>query len=93
MSNKIHIHEKEQHIVDAAIRLGDWLSQFPELTDKQISMISNIQEKLKTLPKVESTCHYHYGYSIERGNDDAGLIRSWIVYLTNSPQKNRRVCL
>jgi hypothetical protein len=80
MTNII-ISKQDQALINAAIKLGDWLSSLPEVSELNARKIRAIQQALKKLPKINDATFSMYGFSIERGNEREGLVRGWDVSL------------
>ncbi|MDO8825016.1 hypothetical protein [Methylophaga sp.] len=68
-------------IIQAAINLGDWLLTLENLSDEDKSAIKAVQDALKKLPEIDEDILAMYGFSIERGDADNGLVRGWDVSL------------
>lgn len=68
-------------IIQAAINLGDWLITLENLKDEDKSAIRSVQDALKKLPEIDDDILAMYGFSIERGDADRGLVRGWDVSL------------
>jgi len=68
-------------IIQAAINLGDWLLTLENLSDEDKSAIKAVQVALKKLPEIDEDILAMYGFSIERGDADNGLVRGWDVSL------------
>ena len=77
----INLTNEHKPLVTAALALGDWLCTLPEAKDTDIALIKRIQRSLAKLPKLNDGTLAMYGFSIERGNDEAGLVRGWDVSL------------
>ena len=77
----INLTNEHKPILTAALALGDWLCSLPEAKDTDIALIKMIQRSLAKLPKLNDGTLAMYGFSIERGTDEVGLVRGWDVSL------------
>jgi hypothetical protein len=80
MANII-ISKQDETLINAAIKLGDWLLSLPEVSELNGKKIRAIQQALKKLPKINDATFSMYGFSIERGDELEGLVRGWDVSL------------
>jgi len=80
MANII-ISKQDKTLINAAIKLGDWLVSLPEVSDLNARKINAIQQALTKLPKISDATFSMYGFSIERGDEREGLVRGWDVSL------------
>ena len=76
---KISISKQDRTLIDATIKLGDWLLTLPEVSELNGRKIKEIQQVLKKLPKISDAKFSMYGFSIERGDEQEGLVRGWDV--------------
>jgi hypothetical protein len=86
----INLTNDHKPLVKAAVSLGDWLCSLPEVKQSDIELIKTIQTSLSRLPKISDGTLAMFGFSIERGNEQAGLVRGWdvsIEYFANDPQQ------
>lgn len=77
-------------IIQAAIHLGDWMITLENLTEEDKTAIKGVQEALKKLPAIDDDILAMYGFSIERGDVDNGLVRGWDIsleYSANEPEQ------
>lgn len=82
----INLSNEHKPLVKAAIKMGDWLGSLSDVSDSNRDLIKRIQQALNKLPKVNDGTLAMYGYSIERGSMDDGLVRGWDIsleYFTN----------
>ena len=89
MANII-ISKQDETLINAAIKLGDWLLSLPEVSELNGKKIRAIQQALKKLPKINDGTLSMYGFSIERGDENEGLVRGWDVsleYFTNDYER------
>lgn len=63
MSQVFLIHKEEQALIEAAIRLGDWVSAQEGITNEQIEGVKQLQEALRRLPEVTDGLCAEYGFS------------------------------
>lgn len=77
----INLTKQHKPLIQAAIKLGDWLLSLPEIKGEDAEVIKSIQQALAKLPKLNDGTLAMYGFSIERGDDLAGLVRGWDVSL------------
>lgn len=75
----INIAKQDKAVINAAIKLGDWMLSLPEVMGKDAESIEAIQQVLKKLPKINDGTFSMYGVSIERGDMTLGLVRGWDV--------------
>lgn len=71
-------------IIQAAINLGDWLLSLENLSEQDKNAIKAVQDALKKLPEIDEDILAMYGFSIERGDAEKGLVRGWDVSLEYS---------
>lgn len=86
----INIAKQDKAVINAAIKLGDWILSLPEVENKDADSIKAIQQALKKLPKISDGTLSMYGVSIERGDEDKGLVRGWDIsleYFANDKDK------
>lgn len=77
----INLTNEHKPLIKAAIGIGDWLSARPELSDDDVALVKQIQQALTKLPKLNDGTLAMYGFSIERGSEEQGLVRGWDVSL------------
>ncbi len=77
----INIAKQDKAVINAAIKLGDWILSLPEVKNKDAESIKAIQQVLKKLPKINNGTLAMYGVSIERGDENQGLVRGWDMSL------------
>jgi hypothetical protein len=80
MTNII-ISKQDKTLINAAIKLGDWLLSLPEVSELNARKLRAIQQALKKLPKISDATFSMYGFSIERGDEREGLVRGWDISL------------
>ncbi|WP_257292634.1 hypothetical protein [Endozoicomonas sp. ONNA1] len=89
MRNKFQILPEEQPLIEAAIKLGDWLWQQESVTKRQKQFIKELQCALSNLPDSTPDVSGGYGFSVcdnEVATWDGvmpvptGLFREWFVY-------------
>lgn len=86
----ILLEPAQQGLLDAAIALGDWMQDLPKLTESDIAAIRAVQQKLRGLPELSDGTLAMYGFSIESGDEQSGLVRGWDVsleYMANDPEQ------
>ena len=86
----INILKQDKTVINAAIKLGDWLLSLPEVAGSDADSIKAIQQTLKKLPKINDGTLSMYGVSIERGDENQGLVRGWDVsveYFANDHER------
>lgn len=86
----INLTQTHKPLVNAAIKLGDWLLSFDTLTAEDKAAIASIQKALKKLPKVNDGTLAMYGFSIEKGDETDGLVRGWdlsLEYFSHDPER------
>ena len=86
----INIAKQDKTVINAAIKLGDWLLSLPEVAGSDADSIKAIQQELKKLPKINDGTLSMYGVSIERGDENQGLVRGWDVsveYFANDDER------
>lgn len=78
-----HILLDKNHlpVIQAAIHLGDWMITLENLTEADKTAIKAVQEALKKLPQIDDDILAMYGFSIERGDTEQGLVRGWDISL------------
>jgi hypothetical protein len=87
---KINLTNEHKSLINAATTLGDWLCSLPEVQQSDVELIKTIQQSLTKLPKINDGTLAMYGFSIERGNEESGLVRGWdvsIEYFANEPDQ------
>ncbi|MCX4189000.1 hypothetical protein [Methylophaga sp. OBS3] len=77
----IKLTQDHQPLLQTAIALGDWLLALDGLSEQDQQAIKNVQAALQVLPVLSSDTLAMYGFSIERGDSDAGLVRGWDISL------------
>jgi hypothetical protein len=86
----IQIDPAHRPIIDAAIKMGDWLLTQPQVDDAARQVIEKIQLTLNQLPEVNDNSLVMYGVSVEKTFPDGqGLIRGWDVsleYFSDDPE-------
>ena len=70
-----------QSLIKTAINMGDWLLTLDKLTEQDKNAIKSVQQVLKKLPKVNDGTLAMYGFSIESGDENQGLVRGWDISL------------
>jgi hypothetical protein len=86
----IKINTPDKSLIKAAIDLGAWLLSLDNLTPKQAQAVKSVQQTLSKLPKINDGTVAMYGFSIETGDDETGLVRGWdvsIEYLASDPEQ------
>jgi len=85
---KYDLRAEDWPLIEAAIRLGDWLVSQPEVTEEQQKAIRCLQSALRRLPEASPGVDVEYGFSavigegyyVEMKEDEwEGLYRSWGV--------------
>ena len=75
----IKLDPQQQPLIHAAIEMGNWMKQCPETNEQARAAIEAIQQTLQSLPTLPDQTLAMYGFSIERGNAEQGLVRGWDV--------------
>jgi len=86
----IQLSEAHQPILKAAIALGNWLLTLDGLSQQDKTAIENVQSALLTLPVLKEDTLAMYGFSIERGDSEQGLVRGWDIsleYFAGDPEQ------
>jgi|SRR5690554_1673843 len=86
----ILLDKNHQPLIAAAIQLGDWLLTLGNLTDADKDAIKAVQTALKKLPEIHDRTMAMYGFSIERGDQNSGLVRGWdlsLEYFANDAER------
>lgn len=86
----IQLNDTHQPILQAAIHLGEWLLMLDGLTEQEKSAIKNVQSALLKLPIIEDNTLAMYGFSIEQGDLQQGLVRGWDISLEYFPAETER---
>jgi hypothetical protein len=85
---KYDLRPEDYLLVEAAIKLGDWLASYEETTPEQIDAIRYLQNALRRLPESSPDVNAQYGFRAIKGRgffvempDDAwqGVSRAWAV--------------
>lgn len=77
----IQLDKSHKILLKAAVSLGDWLVKQDALSDADKAAVKSIQQSLNKLPKVNDGTLAMYGFSLEQGDETAGLVRGWDVSL------------
>ena len=77
----IQLSASHQPILNAAIALGSWLLTLDGLSAPDKAAIENVQSALIALPTLKEDTLAMYGFSIERGDANQGLVRGWDISL------------
>jgi len=77
----INLSNEQKPLIKTAIKMGDWLCSLPDVNDANRALINRIQAALTKLPKINDGTLAMYGFSIERGTMDDGLVRGWDMSL------------
>jgi hypothetical protein len=80
----ILLDKTHRAIIQAAINLGDWLLTLENLSVQDKAAVKSVQDALKKLPEIDGDILAMYGFSIERGDADNGLVRGWDISLEYS---------
>ncbi len=86
----ILLDKSHKKLIQSAIDLGDWLLSLEGLGEQDIQAIKAVQKALNKLPKVNDGTLAMYGFSLEQGNEVAGLVRGWDIsleYFANDPEQ------
>jgi hypothetical protein len=78
---QIQIEKHHKPLIQAAVKLGDWLLSLPNVSDSDAKVIKSVQQALVKLPKVKDGSLAMFGVSIEHGDETSGLVRGWDVSL------------
>ena len=87
-----HIQLSDSHkpILNTAIALGSWLLTLDGLSQQDEAAIQSVQSALLTLPTLKEETLAMYGFSIERGDSNQGLVRGWDIsleYFADDPEQ------
>ena len=77
----IHLTQTHKPLLNAAINLGDWILSLDKLSAQDKNAVNAVRDALLSLPEVYDGTLAMYGFSIEKGDEDNGLIRGWDVSL------------
>lgn len=77
----IHLDKAHSKIIHEAIMLGDWLITLDKLSNEDKKAINAVQLALQNLPEIQNDILGMYGFSIERGDQNTGLVRGWDLSL------------
>lgn len=77
----IQLSASHQPVLNAAIALGNWLLTLEGLSAPDKAAIENVQSALLALPTLKEDTLAMYGFSIERGDANQGLVRGWDISL------------
>lgn len=86
----ILVDTSHKPLIKAASRLGDWLLSLDALSTEDKQAVKAVQKALEKLPKLNDGTLAMYGFSLEQGNETAGLVRGWDVsleYFANDPER------
>ena len=95
------IFPEDEKVIEAAIKLGDWIVCQPETTNKEKAIIQEVQAALRKLPEVTLDLSADYEFlatSIELENWDGkepipkGEERSWSVSYGQVQDTNGEIC-
>lgn len=86
----IQLNDIHQPLLQAAIHLGEWLLMLEGLAEQDKSAIKNVQSALLKLPAIEDDTLAMYGFSIEQGDLQQGLVRGWDISLEYFPAETER---
>ncbi|WP_438970672.1 hypothetical protein [Methylophaga sp.] len=77
----ILLGKTHKSLIKAAIGLGNWFLSLEQLSEQDKQAVKQIQSALEKLPKVNDGTLAMYGFSIEKGDNNNGLVRGWDVSL------------
>lgn len=86
----ILLDKSHKKLIQSAIEFGNWLSAQTSLSEDDKKAVQSIQQVLNKLPKINDGTLAMYGFSVERGDDEKGLIRGWdisIEYFAHDPEQ------
>lgn len=86
----IKLDKTHKPLIKAALSFGDWLLSQDALTDSDREAVKLIQQSLNKLPKVNDGTLAMYGFSIEQGDEQNGLVRGWDIsleYFADDPEQ------
>lgn len=101
MNQKFAIFPEDEKVIEAAIKLGDWIVFQPETTNEEKAIVQEVQAALRKLPEVTLGLSADYEFSatsIEVENWDGkepvpkGEERLWSVSYSQGQDANREVC-
>lgn len=86
----ILLDKSHKKLIQSAIELGNWLLGLASLSADDKKAVQSIQQVLNKLPKINDGTLAMYGFSVERGDDEQGLIRGWdisVEYFAHDPEQ------
>ncbi|KEQ17156.1 hypothetical protein [Endozoicomonas numazuensis] len=105
MRQKFQILPEEQPLIEAAIKLGDWLGKQKSVTKQQKQIIKDLQYALSNLPDSAPGVSGSYGFSVcdkavSTWNGEmpvpTGKFQEWCVYYSsgnNNDESIREYCV
>lgn len=87
---KILFSKQHKALLETVQRLGDWMVSLDELTDSEKKLIRQVQACFNKLPKINDGTLAMYGFSLERGSEQSGLVQGWDVsleYFADDPEQ------
>jgi hypothetical protein len=82
--------KSHKKLIKSAIDLGDWLLSLEGLSQQDEQAIKAVQKALNKLPKINDGTLAMYGFSLEQGDESAGLVRGWDIsleYFADDPEQ------
>lgn len=86
----ILLDKSHKVLIQSAIKLGDWLLDLDGLSQQDAEAIQAVQKALNKLPKINDGTLAMYGFSLEQGDENNGLVRGWDVsleYFADDPER------
>jgi hypothetical protein len=73
----------DRPLIEAALRLGDWILARPDVTDRQRAAVGVLQAALRGLPAAPPNLIAEYGFHVRYDPENGGgLYRAWRVSLS-----------
>ncbi|MCI0433599.1 MAG: hypothetical protein L0271_08110 [Gemmatimonadetes bacterium] len=74
------LRPEDRTLIDAALRLGDWIRTQPGLNREQREAVDDLQAALRAMPDPPACLIAEYGFEARFGPEEAnGLYRAWRV--------------
>ncbi len=82
--------KSHKKLIQSATELANWLLSVDALSTDEKKALTAIQNVLNKLPKINDGTLAMFGFSVERGDENQGLVRGWDVsveYFANDPEQ------
>lgn len=86
----ILLDKAHKKLIQSAIELAKWLLSLDALSVDDKKALLAIQDVLSKLPKINDGTLAMFGFSVERGDEQQGLVRGWDVsveYFAHDPEQ------